>query len=153
VTLSFFERRQKQVWFSTTEERLTWEQWCARSTHAPLCVTPPNARRRADVTRWRCHRRLHVHLVRPPASADSPASSAAAEERAARHAALETALSSALVYILRTVNERKEHIPPVVSGGVVSFPFDIALPPEEGGYGVETLRRLVTAVRPPMNVL
>ena len=32
--------------------------------------------------------------------------------------------------VLRTANERKEHIPPVVSGGVVSFPFDIALPPE-----------------------
>jgi hypothetical protein len=94
-----------------------------------------------------------VQLVRPLAGAESPSSSGGAAARAARHAALETALSGALMYILRTVNERKEHIPPVVSGGVVSFPFDIALPPEEGGYGVDTLRRLVTAVRPPMNVL
>ncbi len=58
-----------------------------------------------------------------------------------------------MLCIIRTANERKEHLPPVVSGGVVSFPFDIALPPEEGAYTVESLKRLVTAVRPPVNVL
>ena len=79
---------------------------------------------------------------------------AAESSRAARHAAAEAALRGAVMYVLRTANERKEHIPPVVSGGVVSFPFDIALPPpEEGGYGVDALKRLVTAARPPVNVL
>ncbi len=58
-----------------------------------------------------------------------------------------------MLHILRTVNERKEHIPPVVSGGVVSFPFDIEMPADESGYTVDALKRLVTAVRPPVNVL
>ena len=141
MTLSFFEKRQKQAWFSTTEERMTWEQWCGRLAH--------------DLSRQRrlTHRgrRLHLRLLR---DADAGLDEAAAEEaRAARHAAAEAALRGAVLHILRTANERKEHIPPVVSGGVVSFPFDIALPPEEGGYGVDALKRLVTAARPPVNVL
>jgi len=96
-------------------------------------------------------RRLHLRLAR---DVDAGLDEAAAEDaRAARHAAAEAALRSAVMVILRAANERKEHIPPVVSGGVVSFPFDIALPPEEGGYGVDALKRLVTAARPPVNVL
>ena len=27
VCLSFYEKRQKQAWFSKQEERLYWEQW------------------------------------------------------------------------------------------------------------------------------
>ena len=89
--------------------------------------------------------------MRPPsAEAESGGADAA---RGARQRALEAALQAAVLHILRTVNERKEHIPPVVSGGVMSFPFDIALPPDEGGYTVDALKRLVTAVRPPVNVL
>ena len=96
-------------------------------------------------------RRLHLRLAR---DADAGLDEAAAEAaRTARQAAAEAALRAAVMYVLRTANERKEHIPPVVSGGVVSFPFDIALPPEEGGYGVDALKRLVTAARPPVNVL
>ena len=91
--------------------------------------------------------------MRPPATEDAESGSAAAA-RAERHAALEAALQGAILYILRTVNERKEHIPPVVSGGTVSFPFEIELPlGESGPFAVDTLRRLVTAVRPPVNVL
>jgi hypothetical protein len=58
-----------------------------------------------------------------------------------------------MLHTLRTVNERKDHLPPVVSPGVVSFPFEVTLPLEESSYTVETLKRLVTAVRPPVNVL
>jgi hypothetical protein len=94
-----------------------------------------------------------VQLVRPSAAQEPGGSGSSETERAARHAALETQLQAAILYILRTANERKEHIPPVVSGGVVSFPFDIELPPEDGGFGIDSLRRLVTAVRPPINVL
>jgi hypothetical protein len=27
VTLSFYERRQRQAWFGAKDERLYWEQW------------------------------------------------------------------------------------------------------------------------------
>ena len=93
-----------------------------------------------------------MQLRRAPPLGSAPDLPMAAAERAARHAALEASLHGAIAYVLRTVNERKEHIPPVVSGGLVSFPFDIALP-EDGSYAVDTLKRLVTAVRPPVNVL
>ena len=121
---------------------MTWEQWCA----------PAALPRRKALNAAPC-RRLHLRLAR---DADAGLDEAAAEaSRAARHAAAEAALRGAVLHVLRSANERKEHIPPVVSGGVVSFPFDIALPPEEGGggYGVDALKRLVTAARPPVNVL
>ncbi len=105
--------------------------------------------RRSGLTSALARRRVRLHVHRPESS---PPDEAAEAARRARHAALEEALRSSVQHILRTVNDKREHIPPVVSTGVVSFPFEIALPTDEGGYG-DTLKRFVTAVRPPVNVL
>jgi hypothetical protein len=51
------------------------------------------------------------------------------DERQRRHAALETALREVINQILQHVNEKKDHIPPVLHPDVVvSFPFEIAIP-------------------------
>lgn len=51
------------------------------------------------------------------------------EERSIRRASLEASLRDVLFQIIRFVNDKKEHIPPIPkSEGVVSFPYEIAIP-------------------------
>ena len=47
--------------------------------------------------------------------------------RQRRHSQLQTAVEDRLTLIVRTVNDRKDHIPPVVSPSAVTFPFDISI--------------------------
>jgi len=47
--------------------------------------------------------------------------------RARRHAKLQTAVEEALLAIICAVNDKKDHIPPVVSPHLVTFPFDITV--------------------------
>lgn len=47
--------------------------------------------------------------------------------RAQRKERLQSDLEAAIATIVRTVNEKKDHIPPVVSSAAVTFPFDISI--------------------------
>ena len=47
--------------------------------------------------------------------------------RSKRSAALQGELEARLTEVVRAVNERKDHIPPVVSAATVTFPFEIAI--------------------------
>ena len=47
--------------------------------------------------------------------------------RSQRQARLQAALEDLLLTIVRIVNEKKEHIPPVVSANTLTFPFDISI--------------------------
>ncbi len=47
--------------------------------------------------------------------------------RIQRSAALQADLEERLAEIVRSVNERKDHIPPVVSSATVTFPFEISI--------------------------
>ena len=47
--------------------------------------------------------------------------------RRQRQAKLQSALEDLLLTIVRIVNEKKEHIPPVVSANTLTFPFDISI--------------------------
>ena len=47
--------------------------------------------------------------------------------RGKRSAALQAELEERLAEVVRSVNERKDHIPPVVSPATVTFPFEIAI--------------------------
>jgi autophagy-related protein 101 len=47
--------------------------------------------------------------------------------RVARAARLQSALEDRLAAIVQAVNAKREHIPPVVSAAVVTFPFDISI--------------------------
>jgi autophagy-related protein 101 len=50
------------------------------------------------------------------------------EERNRRQAALEGSLREVLMQVLQIVNEKKEHIPPVIHSDVASFPYEITIP-------------------------
>jgi len=47
--------------------------------------------------------------------------------RAQRQAKLQAALEELMTLVLRTVNDKKDHIPPVVSSAVLTFSFDISV--------------------------
>lgn len=47
--------------------------------------------------------------------------------RRQRHAKLQSSLEELLSAIVCLVNEKKEHIPPVVSANTLTFPFDISI--------------------------
>jgi len=70
-----------------------------------------------------------------------------------RAAALTTSLESAITAIVSAVNERRSHIPPVVSANVVSFPFDITITSSSSSKGISagvgTVKRLLLAASPP----
>lgn len=51
------------------------------------------------------------------------------EERSIRRASLEASLRDVLFQIIRFVNDKKEHVPPIPKReGVISFPYEIAIP-------------------------
>jgi autophagy-related protein 101 len=51
------------------------------------------------------------------------------------------------------VNQKKDHIPPVVSGAATTFPFDVALSTGEASssvaFGLDAVRRMLSSTNPP----
>lgn len=50
------------------------------------------------------------------------------EESSSRRAALESTLREVLFQVIRFVNEKKDHIPPISNSEVISFPYEITIP-------------------------
>eukprot|EP00249_Psilotum_nudum_P004679 c18187_g1_i1 orf=260-916(-) len=132
VCLSFYETRNKQTaWFGSKVERLYWEQWCIY-----LNVIPAKPSQKKS------------HHGRP-LTADS--AEMMMEERTKCHAALEMALRDELYHILQLVNEKKDHIPPVINFDVVSFPFEISIPSSsDSSFGMDMFKRMLQAGPPTM---
>ena len=170
VCLSFFEKRDKGGWFGRQEERLYWEQWrvplemfagdeagmaerFGRANKTSLHLYVPKVfafyflcakvfvfSEQAVLARLTTHateRRTVLRLV-----FSSPIG------REAKSLELQDMLQGAMQHVVGLVNERKEHIPPVVSADVVSFPFEITLPAEsESAFGA--LKRMMLHSTPP----
>ncbi|DBA94021.1 hypothetical protein WJX77_005384 [Trebouxia sp. C0004] len=122
VCLQFYEKRQKTGgWFGRQEERLYWEQWV-----------------------------VELAIVEPQISLQEQSSLTPASVRARRHTKLQTAVEEALLSIICAVNDKKDHIPPVVSPHLVTFPFDITVAGEGGApFGLDTVKRMLMQTRPP----
>lgn len=76
----------------------------------------------------------------------------AAEDRRQQLARLEQQLNETLVQILDNVNAKKDHIPPVVTSDVTSFPFHISFPSAaaEQSFGLDMVKRMLSASPPTM---
>ena len=125
VSLAFFEKRYKQSWFSSQEERLYWERW-----------------------------NVNVRLAGAPAPGGTGGTGsgggggggggggASAEARGS--------LGEVLDRVARVVNERKDHIPPVMNSEVVTFPFDISVTGADGSkFGLGQLKKFLVETAPP----
>ncbi|XVE82730.1 hypothetical protein DITRI_Ditri16bG0029700 [Diplodiscus trichospermus] len=108
ICLSFYEVKSKQPsWFTNKTERQYWEQW-----YVNLSVTQQPKSHSGK-----------THLSKVVVDSGDIAS----EERSSRRAALEASLREVLFQIIKFVNEKKDHVPPI-SEGVIYFPYEITIP-------------------------
>jgi len=73
--------------------------------------------------------------------------------RAAQKLALQSALADTLGKIIARVNEKRSHIPPVISDAELTFPFEISVSGLEGDnssslFGSDLLKRVLSS-QPP----
>ncbi|KAF7135326.1 hypothetical protein RHSIM_Rhsim08G0104900 [Rhododendron simsii] len=109
ICLSFYEVKNKPgTWFPKKLERLYWEQW-----EINLNV----------VQQQKAHssKSHHSKVVVDPGES-------AAEEINIRRAALESSLREVLFQIIKFVNEKKDHVPPIPNLDGISFPYEITIP-------------------------
>lgn len=138
ICLSFYEVKNKQgSWFSKQSERLYWEHW----------YISLNVSQQPKVHSVKSHNNKVVdtggmgnyvnligdallpHLVGLQWIYIFFNAENILEETSTRRASLEASLRDVLFQIIRFVNDKKEHIPPIPNReGVVSFPYEIALP-------------------------
>ncbi|KAI4314925.1 hypothetical protein L6164_027785 [Bauhinia variegata] len=131
ICLSFYEVKNKQVsWFSNKIERLYWEQW-----YINLNV--------AQHPKAHSSKSVHSKVVD---------TEGASEDRNARSAALEASLREVLFQIIKFVNEKKDHIPPIPNlEGAVSFPYEIAIPSSsDSAFGMDMIKRMLQTGHPTM---
>ncbi|KAG0456118.1 hypothetical protein HPP92_023906 [Vanilla planifolia] len=106
ISLSFYEVKNKQpTWFGNKTERLCWEQW-----YINLHVLSPKA------------------LVRSHHSKASANPKENSDESSSHRASLESSLREVLFQIIKFVNDKKDHIPPIPNNEIISFPYEIIVP-------------------------
>ncbi|GIL84135.1 hypothetical protein Vretimale_11086 [Volvox reticuliferus] len=132
LQLSFYETRRKQAWFGTQDERLYWETWVV----SVLVLQPDIALLQQQQQQHQQHQlqqqgsfgaltgAAHHHHHHHHQS-QQQAQQLTSQVRAARQARLQSALEEQLTLVVRRVNDRRDHIPPVLSTSAVTFPFDI----------------------------
>ncbi|KAJ8645615.1 hypothetical protein MRB53_007363 [Persea americana] len=131
ICLSFYEIKNKQpTWFSNKIERSYWEQWYINLN---VAHSKPHSSKSH-------HTKLHV----------DPGESAL-EERNVRRAALEASLREVLFQIIKFVNEKKDHIPPVPNLEGVTFPCEITIPSSsDSSFGMDMFKRMLQTGHPTM---
>ncbi|RWW39219.1 hypothetical protein BHE74_00055480, partial [Ensete ventricosum] len=75
------------------------------------------------------------------------------EESNSRCAALESSLREVLFQIIRFVNEKKDHIPPLQNSEIVSYPYEISTPSSSDssfGWHADVLKRMLQTGHPSM---
>ncbi|KAL1556981.1 autophagy-related protein 101-like isoform X4 [Salvia divinorum] len=129
ICLSFYEVKNKQpTWFTNKVERLYWEQWYINLNVAQ-------------------HQKGHSGKSTSSKIVVDPG----AEERNVRRAALEGSLRDVLFQIIRFVNEKKDHIPPIPNLEGVSFPYEITISSSsDSAFGMEMFKRMLQTGHPTM---
>ncbi|CAK9160899.1 unnamed protein product [Ilex paraguariensis] len=131
ICLSFYEVKNKQTsWFNKVE-RLHWEQW-----YINLNVTQhPKAHS------GKAH---HSKVVVDPGESPS-------EDRNVHRAALEATLREVLFQIIKFVNEKKDHVPPIPNHEGISFPYEITISSSsDSAFGKDLFKRMLQTGHPTM---
>eukprot|EP00744_Colponema_vietnamica_P001386 GILI01002295.1.p1 GENE.GILI01002295.1~~GILI01002295.1.p1 ORF type:complete len:231 (-),score=37.09 GILI01002295.1:84-776(-) len=144
MVLSFYERREKKMLFglSKQEEKVVWEQWVI-----PLRVSHPHSSS-STVSVSASASRNSLSYSPSTLSPSGAPFGFEPSERMRRQSEVENVLRECLFYIVRKVNEKKDHIPPVSdSSKIVTFPFEITVPAQnDSSWNWDMLRML----RPPI---
>ncbi|XP_065875426.1 autophagy-related protein 101 isoform X1 [Euphorbia lathyris] len=131
ICLSFYEVKSKQPsWFTNKIERLYWEQW-----YINLNVSQ--------------HPKAHPGKSHHSKAVLDPGESAT-EERSVRRATLEASLREVLFQIIKFVNEKKDHVPPIAEG-VIYFPYEVTIPSSsDSAFGMDMIKRMLQTGHPTM---
>ncbi|KAF5738196.1 autophagy-related protein [Tripterygium wilfordii] len=130
VCISFYEVKNKQHGWYKKIERLYWEQW-----HVNLNVT--------QHPKGHSSKSHHSKVVLDPGEGRS-------EDRSVRRAALEASLREVLFQIIKFVNEKKDHVPPITDG-VMYFPYEITIPSSsDSAFGMDMFKRMLQTGHPTM---
>ncbi|XP_040993160.1 autophagy-related protein 101-like isoform X1 [Juglans microcarpa x Juglans regia] len=132
ICLSFYEVKNKPPsWFNKIE-RLYWEQW-----YVNLNV--------AQHPKAHSSKSHHSKVVLDPGES-------AVEETNARRAALEASLREVLFQIIKFLNEKKDHVPPIPNlEGVACFPYEITIPSSsDSTFGMDMIKRMLQTGHPAM---
>ncbi|KAK1316250.1 hypothetical protein QJS10_CPA05g01526 [Acorus calamus] len=131
ICLSFYELKNKQAaWFGNKTERLIWENWY-----------------------------INLNVLHPKAHSSKPHHAKVVvgtevnmlDERSTRRAALESSLREVLFQIIKFVNDKKDHIPPVPNVEGVSFPYEITISSSsDSTFGMDMLKRMLQTGHPTM---
>ncbi|GAA0176358.1 hypothetical protein LIER_29364 [Lithospermum erythrorhizon] len=132
ICLSFYEVKNRQAtWFTNKVERLYWEQWYINL----YVVQHPKPQH------GKSH---HSKILVDPGESMS-------EERTARRAALESSLREILFHIIKFVNEKKDHVPPIPNLDGISFPYEITISSSsDSAFGMDMLKRMLQTGHPTM---
>ncbi|KAJ6366938.1 hypothetical protein OIU77_003339 [Salix suchowensis] len=106
ICLSFYEMKNKHYSWFNKNERLYWEQWFVN-----LHVTHPKAHSGKS------------HNSKPMVDPEETGY----EDRGVRREALEVSLRDVLFQIIKFVNEKKDHVPPI-NEKAICFPCEITIP-------------------------
>ncbi|CAL9114899.1 autophagy-related protein 101-like isoform X1 [Musa acuminata AAA Group] len=132
VCISFYEVKNKHAtWFGNKIERFYWEQW-----YINLHIISPKPHGKSHNTK--------AHVV---------TGENAFEESNSRCAALESSLREVLFQIIKFVNEKKDHIPPLQNSEIVSYPYEISTPSSSDssfGWHTDVLKRMLQTGHPSM---
>lgn len=138
--MSFFEVKNKQAsWFTNKVERLYWEQWyinlnvvlhpkahSGKFYHSKVVVDPEGKIYLYAICDGYMYSFLDYGLT-DFSSFLWETTESDSEERNARRAALESSLHEVLFQIIKFVNEKKDHVPPIPNLDGVSFPYEITI--------------------------
>ncbi|KAG6510319.1 hypothetical protein ZIOFF_028329 [Zingiber officinale] len=94
-----------------------------------------------------------LHGLETELSAFIGSSENTSEEGSSRRTALESSLREVLFQIIRFVNEKKDHIPPVQNSEIISFPYEISTPSASDssfGWHADVLKRMLQTGHPSM---
>ncbi|XP_075514929.1 autophagy-related protein 101-like isoform X2 [Primulina tabacum] len=132
ICLSFYEVKNKQAtWFTNRVERLYWEQWYINLNVAHHPKGHSGKSHNSKI------------LVDP--------GDTAAEARSARRTALEASLRDVLFQIIRFVNDKKDHVPPIPNLEGVSFPYEIIISSSsDSAFGMDMFKRMLQTGHPTM---
>lgn len=124
LRLAFYEVRKKAAWFGSKDDRLYWEQW-----YINIAVMQPD--------------------IAEQQQCSGPEPVSALSQRQSQQQA---SLKQAQAEVLRCVNEKRDHIPPIASTSAVTFPFDITMAGVSKSMfsaNVQAMKKMLLQTTPP----
>ncbi|KAH0918360.1 hypothetical protein HID58_026020 [Brassica napus] len=119
ICVSFYEVKSKQPSWFNNKQRSYWEQWYVNLNVLHQTKSPSH----------------HSKLVMDTGEAN--------EERSSRRTLLEQSLQEVLFQIIKFVNEKKDHVPPI-NDGVIYCPFEITMPSSsDSTFGMDIFKRML----------